>query len=305
MKKTLSTLFLFGFLATGSLVYAQQEIDECWEFNNAKNYEKAIEAGKLAVEKYPENPEAYRCLGTAYYNVGETELANENMKKSESLANNKRKLASTYAALGLAFVRMGNVDGALSSFIKGLELAKDLGDRDMQAVMLNGIGMVYNHKGELDKALSYYEKSLSLATNEKTKENTYNNIAVVYREKGDYQEAVKYFKKAIEIDEKYGDYLVASKHKLNLGDTYREIRDYKNAEKYLFEGFKDIKKVNDKYWEAMAYKYLGDFYRDKGDKKTARKYYTHSYNLFKSTGAIREALLISNDIEALGMFRMR
>jgi tetratricopeptide (TPR) repeat protein len=55
-------------------------IDACRMVIDAGDYEKAIEVGKLAVKEYPDNPAAYRCLGEAYFNVGE--LAYENLKKS-------------------------------------------------------------------------------------------------------------------------------------------------------------------------------------------------------------------------------
>jgi hypothetical protein len=42
------------------------------------------------VQKYPENPIVYTCLGEAYRKVGELNLAYENMKKVESLKNNKK-----------------------------------------------------------------------------------------------------------------------------------------------------------------------------------------------------------------------
>jgi Flp pilus assembly protein TadD len=58
--------------------YDQPEIKACWAFINAGDYKRAIEAGKLAVEKYPKDLEAYLCLGLAYYEVEELNLALEN-----------------------------------------------------------------------------------------------------------------------------------------------------------------------------------------------------------------------------------
>jgi Predicted membrane protein len=46
---------------------SQPEIDACSNFLKAGDYKKAIEFGKLAVQKYPENPAAYYCLGETYY----------------------------------------------------------------------------------------------------------------------------------------------------------------------------------------------------------------------------------------------
>ncbi len=300
MKKALSIFFLLlGLLAFKNIAYAETPIDACVNFIKAGDYKRAIEAGKLAVKKYPKNSDAYFCLGSAYYNVGELKLAYENMKKAESLTNNKEDLMYIYNWIGMILERMGYLDDALLYFSRSLSLAKDLGNTDMQADLLNNIAMIYHNKGELDKALSYYEESLSLQTNEKDKAATYNNIADIYNKKDDYQKAVEYFKKAIEIAEKYGDYHGVSKWKLNLGGTYIEMKDYENAEKYLSEGLEGVKKVGDKYWEAYGYWYFGLLYRDKGDKKTAKEYFTRAYNLFKSIGAEGDAQGVLNEIKKL------
>jgi tetratricopeptide (TPR) repeat protein len=300
MKKALSIFFLlFSLLVFKNISYAKTPIDVCQTFIEAGNYKRAIEAGKLAVKKYPKDAEAYFCLGKAYYNVGELELAYKNMKKAESLTNNKKGLMYIYNKIGMILDGMGYSNDALLYYSKSLSLAKDLGNTDMQAATLNNIALIYSNKGELDKALSYYEESLSLTTNEKYKAPTYNNIALIYDKKGDYQKATQYFQKAIEINEKYGDYHGTSIAKLNLGNTYRKMKDYENAERYLSEGLEGVKKVGDKYWEAIGYEYLGRLYRDKGDKKTAREYFTRAYNLFESIGVEGDAQGVLNDLKEL------
>ena len=299
MKKVLSIFLLLSFLVFKNTAYANTPIDACWTFNNAGDYKRAIEAGKLAVKKYPKNSDAYYCLGYAYYEVGEFKLAYENLKKAESLTSNKEALMYIYNKVGQILYSMGSLDDALLYYGRSLSLAKDLGDTELQATLLNNIASIYYNKGELDKALSYYEESLRLERNEKEKANTYNNIAIIYSKKGDYQKAVEYFQKGIEISEKYGNYHNVSMFKLNLGNTYRKMMDYENAEKYLFEGLEGIKKVGNKYWEATGYEYLGWLHRDKGDKKTAREYITRAYNLYKSIGAEGKALGALEEIKKL------
>jgi len=144
--------------------YDQPEIKACWAFINVGDYKRAIEAGKLAVEKYPKDPEAYLCLGLAYFEVEELKLALENLKKAESLINNKAVLMQIYNIIGRIFHRMGYLDDALLYCIRSLSLAKDLGNKDLQVSILNNIAGIYKDKGELDKALSYYEEALSLQT---------------------------------------------------------------------------------------------------------------------------------------------
>jgi TolA-binding protein len=67
MRRALSLLFIIlSFLAFKNLAFAKPEVDACFNFYNAGEYKKAIEAGKVAVKKYPNNPEAHFCLGGSY-----------------------------------------------------------------------------------------------------------------------------------------------------------------------------------------------------------------------------------------------
>jgi len=300
MKKAYSLLFIIlSLLAFKNFAFAQPEVDACFNFLDARDYRRAIEAGKRAVQKYPNKPAAHYCLGISYRIVGEFKLALEHVKKAESLTSDKEKLMYIYTEIGLIYWRMGYLDDALLYYSRSLSLAIDLENESMQATALSSIAGIYLNKGELDKALDYYEESLRLQTNEKGKVPTYNGIAIIYDQKGDYQKAVEYLQKAIEIGERYGDYHGVSQTKINLGNTYRKTKDYEKAEKYILEGLEGVKKVGDKYWEAVGYSVLGWLYKDKGDKKTAKDYLTRAYNLFRSIGAEGYAKDVLSDIREL------
>jgi tetratricopeptide (TPR) repeat protein len=300
MRKAFSLLFIIlSLLAFKNFAFAQPEVNACYNFLKAGDYRRAIEAGRVAVQKYPNNIDAHYCLGRSYRMVGEFKLALEHMKRAESLASDKKDLMYIYNQIGLISRSIGYLDDALLYYSRSLSLARDLGNKSMQASVLNNIAGIYRNKGELDKALSYYEESLRLETDEKEKAITYNNIAIIYENKGDYQKAVEYFQKAIEIGERYGDYHEVSQRKLNLGVTYRKMKDYEKAEKYILEGLEGVKKVGDKYWEAYGYESIGWLYIDKGDKKTAKDYLTRAYNLYKSIGAEGKAKDVLSDIREL------
>jgi tetratricopeptide (TPR) repeat protein len=300
MKKALSLLFIIlSLFAFKNFAFAQPEVDACYNFHNAGDYKRSIEAGRVAVEKYPNNIGAHFCLGVSYYAIGEFRLALVHMKKAESLTSDKEILMYIYSWIGSIYDGMDYLDDALLYYSRSLSLAIDLENESMQATALSSIAGIYRNKGELDKALDYYEESLRLQTDEKEKAATYNNIAFIYEDKGDYQKAVEYYQKAIEIGERHGDYHGVSQTKINLGDTYRKMKDYEKAEKYILEGLEGVRKVGDKHWEAIGYRYLGWLYEDKGDKKTAKDYLTRAYNLFKSIGAEGEAKDVLSDIREL------
>jgi len=301
MRKAFSLLFIIlSLFAFKNFAFAQSEVNACYNFYKAGDYKRAIEAGKRAVQKYPNNLDAHFCLGASYIAIGEFKLALKHMKRAESLASNKEDLMDIYNQVGIIYYKMGYLDDALFYYSRSLSLARDLGNKSMQASVLNNIAVIYRNKGELDKALGFYEESLKLETDEKEKATTYNNIAIIYVNKGDYQKAVEYLQKAIEIGERYGDYHGVSQTKLNLGELYRRMKDYEKAEKYILEGLEGVKKVGDKYWEAYGYKYLGWLYRDKGDKRTAKDYLTRAYNLYKS---IRVPTICINPSVRKGMLR--
>jgi tetratricopeptide (TPR) repeat protein len=296
MKKAFSLLFIIlSLLAFKNFAFAQQkpephglqpEVAACFLLLNfIGDYKRAIEVGKEAVQMYPNDPNAHRCLGESYHAIGEFKLALEHMKRAKDLTSNTEDLMYIFNRIGRIYSDMGYLDRALIYYTGSLSLARKLGSRVAEAAVLNNIAGIYYRAGELDKALGYYEESLKLQTDEKEKATTYNNIAIIYSSKGNYQKAVEYFQKAIEIHKMSGDDHYVPQWKLNLGDTYRKMKDYEKAEKHILEGLEGVKKVGDKYGEAVAYYYLGWLYIDKGDKKTAKDYVTRAYNLFKSIGA--------------------
>ena len=161
MKKLL-TFALLVFLSL--FAFAQPEVDACYNFHKAGDYRRAIEAGKRAVQKYPNNMDAHYCLGISYIAIGEFKLALEHMKRAERLTSDKEDLIDIYNQIGIIYEKMGYLDDAFLYYSRSLSLARDLGDKSMQATVLNGIANIYEKKNELDKALSYYEESLRLET---------------------------------------------------------------------------------------------------------------------------------------------
>jgi len=174
MKKAFSLLFIIlSLLAFKNFAFAQPEVDACYNFRKAGDYRRAIEAGRVAVQKYPNNIDAHYCLGISYRMVGEFKLALEHMKRAESLTSNKEELMYIYNQIGLIYDSMGYLDDALLYYSRSLSLARDLGNKSMQASVLNNIAGIYDNKGELDKALGYYEESIRLETDEKEKGKGY------------------------------------------------------------------------------------------------------------------------------------
>jgi len=62
-------------LISAGLSYAQQEVNNCYNYFQAGDYQRAISSGENAVRLYPRNEFAHFCLGQSYYNAGELDKA--------------------------------------------------------------------------------------------------------------------------------------------------------------------------------------------------------------------------------------
>jgi tetratricopeptide (TPR) repeat protein len=113
MRKAFGLLLIIILSLFKNFVCTQPEVDACENFYKAGDYRRAIEAGKVAVEKEPNNLYAHYCLGASYYAIGEFKLALEHVKKAESLTSDKKDLMYIYNQIGEIYYRMGYLDDAL------------------------------------------------------------------------------------------------------------------------------------------------------------------------------------------------
>ncbi|MCH8330556.1 MAG: tetratricopeptide repeat protein, partial [Bacteroidetes bacterium] len=77
--------------------------------------------------------------------------------------NDLKGIPKNYKTIGNAYFQLkGNYAKAMKYYLKCLEMAEQIGDKEMQAGAYNNMGMVHNHQGNKEKVLEYYEKSRSL-----------------------------------------------------------------------------------------------------------------------------------------------
>jgi len=278
MKKVLSIfLLLLSFLPFKNIAYAQREIDACWTFIKAGDYKRAIKAGKLAVKKYPKNPKAYVCLGSAYYKVGELNLALENLKKAESLTSNKKVLLAIYSEIGMVMYRMGYLDDALSYFNRSLSLAKDLGDTDMQTNMQNIIAKIYEDK--LDKS----NKNIAYAKREV-------DACLTFIDVGDYKRAIEVGKIAVK------KYPMDSLAYSCLGSAYYKVGEFKLA----LENMKKAESLTSNKKHLMdIYNTMGLILDSMGSLDDALLYYSRSLSLAKDLVDTKMQAVLLNNIAGI------
>jgi tetratricopeptide (TPR) repeat protein len=143
--------------------------DKCWLYINKGSYEKAIEYVNSLNNKHPS---IYACIGTAYYNTGNLQLALENFKKAEEIQEDilhryySPKLdIYIYTHIAKILTDVKKYDDAIGYYNKALRKMKNrrkIKDKNSYANILIEIAKIYKEKGNMDKAIEYYQKAFKL-----------------------------------------------------------------------------------------------------------------------------------------------
>ena len=171
---------------------------------------------------------------------------------------NEGKEAEGYNNSGIAYIKRNELEQAISSFSKAMELDPSYADAYCNR------GVVYYFKGEYDRSLTDYNEAIEL---DPCHVVTYNNRGVAYSNEGEQEKAIGDFTRAIEIKSDYADaYNNRGNAYGNRGEYDRAIIDYTKAIEL---------KVN--YTEA--YNNRGNAYGNKGEYEKAITDYTRAIEL--------------------------
>lgn len=193
-------------------------------YEQQKDYKKAIDAFKKAVEFDKDNLDAQRGLAQNLLNDGQSQAALEQYKQ---IAEADPQDAQTFLRLAEIYRRTGKFDLALDNLKKAEGLVQDSLD-----VPYN-VAMVYEAQGRYDEAATTLQKLLDKTAKP---EGTYssgerNNRAVflerlgsIYREQNKPQLAVDTFRKMLDL----GDDNVSRGYQ-QLIETYRDAKQWEQA----------------------------------------------------------------------------
>lgn len=113
------------------------------------------------------------------------------------LNSEKYQFGQEYTKLGAAYMKSGNIDEGIKSFLKGLEYAPSNAD------LYFNLGHAYLYeKKDYGSAVEKYSNALNCSTDIYTKEKILIELAEAYRDTKKLDEALNCYKKAIEINDK-------------------------------------------------------------------------------------------------------
>lgn len=275
-----SLSLVFAATATGGESLSQQ----CWNFEKAQDYPRAVKAGRDAIKKNASDANALMCLGRAHKSMGDLDTALKYFLQAERLLSAKNDLSIVYSSLGAIYEDKGDLQQALNYYSRGLALARDVANKAMESAHLSNVAGIFRSRGENDKALDYYDQALSMKGVDDNKSTVFNNIAVLYDDLEQFDKALEYIDKAIAESRRFGDYHSASLSLLNKGALLTRINRFEDAAIALDEGIKGVRKVGDKNWESIGLGYLADLARAQDDVDKAKLLYRDALKLAQVAG---------------------
>lgn len=159
-------------------------------YMKGKEFDKAVEPLKLALEKAPENIGTLNSLGTCYMALGMSDDAIAVYSKSLDI-NPKNPMA--YFNIGSAYQIKQNHEKAVEYLQKAVDLDEDEG-------FISALAMSEVKLGDYDCALKHYQQLSLMCPN---KENYKYNIVTCYEALGDYQTAIKMLEELVYVNPKF------------------------------------------------------------------------------------------------------
>ncbi|NQS98840.1 MAG: CHAT domain-containing protein [candidate division Zixibacteria bacterium] len=195
--------------------------------------------------------------------------------------------ADSLKAVADSLRKAWQLDEALETYQTALTKYQQIGDKESEAKVLKGIGIVFSYQGNAQETLHYWEKELAIQRelgDRKGEGITLNNIGIVYLELSDYPKALEYYEKSLEIYREFGDRSGESKTLNNIGMVYSDLSDYPKALEYYQQSLEICREIGDRRGEGATLHNIGVVYEELLDYWKALEYYEKSLEICREIG---------------------
>ncbi len=175
-------------------------------------------------------------------------------------------------SMGNAYQSLGEYQRAISLHQRHLELKREMGDRQGEAIALGGLGNAYFSLGKYEQAIIFHQQWLDIAkkTSDRRGEAcSLSGLGNAYEHLGEYQEAITFHQQSLEISREIDDRRGESRSLGNLGLAYHYTKRYEQAIRFHQQALDIAKQTGDKQWIAACLGNLGNAYFSLGEYQQA------------------------------------
>ena len=180
--------------------------------------------------------------------------------------------AAAYNNEAFYYDRVGNIDGAIASYLKSLKIREEDNDSLGMAESYNNLASMFQHQADLGAALSYYNKARTIyKMYEDTAglTNVYINVGFVYYSEGQYDSSQYFFEKGLYLAEVTNDINAMGFALNNLSALYYRNGWFDKTEATYLRSLELRKITGRKNAISRSHHNLGRFYLNRGNVKKA------------------------------------
>ena len=182
-------------------------------------------------------------------------------------------LAHAHHLLGHAQAHLADYDAAEANMRRALDIFHDLEDRGNEAVVMNGLGLMYERQGRYEEALAVTLDALRMLKavgHWWTQATLENSSGWLYAHLGQYDEALSHCMRALSLHRESGHRGGAGDTLDSLGYIYRQIGDYASSRDYYQQAVALYHEIGDSFSEGQSLTGLGDTHAGEGNPALAR-----------------------------------
>jgi len=250
-------------------------------------YQQAIQF----LENLPKNDRISHLLAATYLDLSylyilksDFDQQKEYAQKGLSIAgqDNKELNALGLYYEGLTYYRRGELDTALSLYLKAEELAKQADAKKLVAKLFSNIAIIYYRQGNNEKAIEDFLKVQAIGIELQDEElinGSYINLGLIYTHKRDFEKAKEVYAKAITYYSENNDDEGLVLCFMNLGNVYYTTEDYSEALSLYQQSSVLAIKIGARQEISKSYNNMGEIYRIIGDQDRALEMYYNSLKI--------------------------
>lgn len=232
------------------------KIADCNQMVKSSSPEKALDLTSQLLKKSTKNREVYLCKARAQMSLSRFADAVPTLMIIDQLSNSPNDHMMALAMLGNAFKGNQQLDQAVASYQKSMDIAKTQKNKSFERITFGLIAETQTLNKQYDEAIISYQSALKLALNDNERADAYEHIASIYNIQQKHNQAIEFQVKAALAYTHYGDLDAQANAGLELGRIYMDAGELEQAEKSINKILKLAVDNGGAYWEAKADLYL-------------------------------------------------
>lgn len=174
--------------------------------------------------------------------------------------------------------------GAIARWQEALELARQEGDRDAEALTLTWLGLVHANLKDLKQAAEYYNQVLKIyqeTGDRHSLASTLMSLAQIHSAWGEYQQAFDTYEQALKLWQEVGYKTGEAATLNNIGFVYSDLGDPDRAIDYYQQALTLVQDLGNPTNIAATLNNIGRVYSDRGQTEEALAAYNRALTLWQ------------------------